>query len=284
MDTIVSVGANLYRGYDVTTVFESLSRLGVKYVDLDFIKPPATFTGSGYLAHVSEEDLPRTGEFRRKLSDHGLKAVTFSGHMYLNTPQETELFLKKMRFASEIGASVISTNQGPRAKADDFYRQMESIVAEAEKLNITVGLETAMPRDVVEKGTDAKGVTERIGSPHVGITYDTGNIFYSQRGEIDYLEDFAACLPYLSNLHFKDACLEDGELRYCAVGTGKVDFAGICRLMREKDINLPVTIEIPYFFRSRNWSKIETLEEKLPVEGVEEIIRTSMSFITEHLG
>lgn len=283
MKTIVSVGANLYRGYDVVTVCESLSRLGIFYVDLDCIKPPATFTGSGYLAHVNEEDLPRTAEFRRILSDHGLKAVTFSGHMYLTTPPETELFLKKMRFAAEIGASVISTNQGPREKADDFYRQMERIVAEAEKLNITVGLETAMPQDVVEKGTDGKEVMERIGSPRVAITYDTGNIFYSQRGEIDYLADFTACLPYLSNLHFKDACLENGELRYCAVGTGKVDFSGICRLLRDKGANLPITIEIPYFFRSRNWSRIETLEEKLPVEGVEEIVRTSLAFITEYM-
>ncbi|HSV31660.1 MAG TPA: sugar phosphate isomerase/epimerase [Atribacteraceae bacterium] len=284
MEWPVSVGANLYKGYDLVTVFQSLSRLGIRYVDLDFIKPPATFKGNAYLAHISEEDLGRSAEIRTMMTDHGLEAVTFSGHMYLVRAEEVSLFKKKMRFAREIGAKIISTNQGPRERADDFYRYMEEVVREAEILDLIVGLETAMPGDILETGQDAGKLMERIGSPQVRLTYDTGNIFYSQRGNINLPEDFHVALPYCSNLHFKDACLQDDRLHYCAVGQGLVSFDPICQMLREDHRHLPVTVEVPYFFESRNWSRFDTLDEIKPLAAVEEIVQTSLDFIRQRLG
>ena len=62
MDLVASVGANIYRGYDLETVFENLSKIGARYVDIDFIKTVTGFGKKSELTHLTEEDLERAEE------------------------------------------------------------------------------------------------------------------------------------------------------------------------------------------------------------------------------
>jgi len=279
----ISVGANLYRGYDLKTVCQSLSKLGVRYIDLDFIKPPSAFRGRGYGAHVTEEDLGKANQFRKVIEDYGLDIITFSGHMFLITREEVELFQKKMEFAKAIGAHYISTNEGPKSEEDRFYRNLEIIKNKAEELDIEVCLETEMPGDIIQNGEDAQVVFSRINSPYLGLTYDFGNVYYGHRGKIDLIEDFQKTLDFLKALHFKDVKVEEGILENCVIGQGVIDFKMICQILRETGKVLPITIEIPYFFQSKNWAPFDTLEKIKPLEEIEEMVRKSMIFIQDAL-
>jgi len=279
----VSVGANLYRGYDLQTICQSLSKLGVRYIDLDFIKPPSAFRGKGYGAHVTEKDLGKANQFRKVIEDYGLDTITFSGHMSLITQEEVELFQRKMEFAKAIGAQYISTNEGPKREEEHFYRNLEVIEKKAEELNIIVCLETEMPGDIIQNGEDAQTVFSRVKSPYLGLTYDFGNVYYGHRGQIDLVEDFKKTLGFLKTLHFKDVKVRGGILGNCAIGQGVIDFKRVCQVLKKTDKILPITIEIPYFFQSKNWAPFDTLEEIMPLEEIEEIARESMAFVKECL-
>ncbi|MGB4412990.1 MAG: sugar phosphate isomerase/epimerase family protein [Atribacterales bacterium] len=279
----ISVGANLYRGYDLKTVCQSLSKLGARYVDLDFIKPPSAFRGSGYGAHVTEEDLGKANQFRKVIEDYGLDTITFSGHMFLITREEVELFQRKMEFAKDIGAQYISTNEGPKSEEDRFYQNLEIIEKKAEELDIVVCLETEMPGDIIQNGEDARVVFSRINSPYLGLTYDFGNVYYGHRGQIDLIGDFQKTLDFLKTLHFKDVKVEEGILKNCTIGQGVINFKRVCQILKETEKVLPITIEIPYFFQSKNWAPFDTLEEIKPLEEIEEMVKESIAFIQSAL-
>ena len=98
----ISIGAVLYRGYDLKTTFESLSKLGIRYIDLDWIKPPSTgFRGEGYGVHINERNFGEVSEIYKMMKDYGLESISFSGHMFLVTKEDIELFLRKMEFAKK---------------------------------------------------------------------------------------------------------------------------------------------------------------------------------------
>jgi len=275
----VSVGAILYRGYDIPTLCQSLAKLGVKYVDLDFIEPPPAFRGRGYGAHVTESDLTRPQWFRKVLADYGLEAVTFSGHMFLISTSEVELFMRKMEFAKAIGARYIATNHGPKGEETRLLRNLETILERAKDLDIVVCLENSAPGTIIQSGQDARSIFERVPSPYLGFTYDFGNAYHSHRGQIDFIEDLQNVLPFLQVLHFKDVQLEEGVLQYCAIGQGIVDFRGIVSFLKSCGRTFPVTLEIPYFFRSTNWGPFETLEDTKPLPEIEGIVQVSLSFV-----
>lgn len=281
---IISAGANLYRGYNLETVFKSVSNLGFQYVDLDWIKPPpSSFKGKGYGAHITEEDFKRVKEIRNLMEDYGLETVTFSGHMFLITKEDVELFQKKMEFAKELGASYIATNQGPKTEAESFYRNLEIIEKRARELNITVCLETEMPGDMICNANDAQEVFARFSSLYLGLTYDFGNVFYSHKGSIDLINDFQKALPFIKTLHFKDAKFENDALTLCPIGEGVINFKTICGILKNSDRKIPITIETPYFFRSKNWAPFETANEIKPIEEIEKNLKTSLSFIEKNL-
>ena len=169
MDLVVSVGANIYRGYDLETVFENLSKMGVRYVDIDFIKTVTGFGKKSELTHLTEEDLGRAEEIKVLMDKYNLESVTFSGHVDLSLKEDVDLFLKKMEFAKALGVKYVSTNAGPLVREKEFFENIDVVERKARELDVIVCLETEMPGDIIQKGEDGVKVLQKINSPYVNL-------------------------------------------------------------------------------------------------------------------
>ena len=279
MDLVVSVGANIYRGYDLETVFENLSKMGVRYVDIDFIKTVTGFGKKSELTHLTEEDLGRAEEIKVLMDKYNLESVTFSGHVDLSLKEDVDLFLKKMEFAKALGVKYISTNAGPLVREKEFLENIDVVERKARELDVIVCLETEMPGDIIQKGEDGVKILQRINSPYVKMTYDFGNTYYASRGEVNLVEDFESSLDFIGNLHFKDAILENGTYRYCTIGEGIIEYRKIADVLKKHGRTFPITIEIPYYFESVNWSPFKMTDEKRDLGEINEMVKKSMEFI-----
>jgi len=284
----VSIGTVIYRGYNLETTFQSLSKLGIKYVDLDWIRPPSTgFKGEGYGVHINEENYTKACEIRRMMEDHGLESISFSGHMFLITEKDLDLFYRKMEFARNIGAQYIATVEGPKSEEQRFLNNLERIEKRAEELDIVVCLETGMPGDIIQNANDAQRILKKVNSPHLGLSYDFGNAYYANRGKVNFLDELSKALPLTKLLHFKDVKVEKGNgkliISNCAPGQGVIDFEAICQFLTQRNETLPITIEITYFCESKNWGPFEIKDYTKPLEEVEVMIKEAVGFLERNL-
>lgn len=274
----VSIGTILYRGYDLKTTLQSLKKCAVRYVDLDFLGHPTS--GETFFAHVSEKDLDNPKKIKKMLDDFGFESVTFSGHEDLSEENNLELFFKKMEFAKALGAKFIGAFSGSEFKKVEFFKNADLVAKKAEKIGITVSIETETKGDLLPTGVEAGEIIRTISSPFIKFCYDFGNIYFVNQGKIDLLTDFEKSVGYVNNVHFKDPNINgEGALTYGSIGSGIFDFKGIVNLLGRYDKSFPITIEIPYFHRSKNWKPFEVLNQVKPLEEIEEMIIQSLSFI-----
>lgn len=274
----IAVGTNLYRGCDLETTLKSLKRCNVEYVDLDFLGP-LPFQKEVVLAHVTKEDLEEPEKIKETLDESGLRSVTFSGHVDLSDEVNLKFFFKKMEFAKKIGAQFIGAFSGPSTKKKEFLRNVRLVEEKARKIGIVVSLETEMPGDLISRGLDGVEILKEINSPFVRLLYDFGNIYFVNQGNVDLISDLRESVNFLGNLHFKDVLFEGGVLRYCPIGQGIINYVAIVDFLNECSKSFPITIEIPYFLRSKGWKPFEVVEQAKPLEEIERMVRESLNYV-----
>ncbi len=86
---------------------------------------------------------------------------------------------------------------------------------------------------------------ESIGSPHLGITLDTGNPLATAEEPLDFARRVA---PHLKNVHLKDYSIflsEEGyRLVRCPLGLGVINFPALFALLSEVCPDVPSSIEL----------------------------------------
>ncbi|MDI9594622.1 MAG: sugar phosphate isomerase/epimerase [Atribacterota bacterium] len=281
MDWPIVVGLVSYQGYEVDQIFKNLHGIGAKYVEIDYIKTPLGVVHEYGLTHLNENDLQKSENFSQLLNHYHLQALTFSGHVKLSIEADVELFLKKMEFAKEIGAKYITTGEGPAEKKQEFFKYIQRVEKKARDLDLLVCLETEMSNTLITRGTEGIPIINEIASPYIKMTYDTGNIYYAQKGNIDMVEDLRSAIDYIETIHFKDPFIIDGTIQFGEIGKGKINFLELAKIIKEKGRIIPITIEIPYFFYSSQWGPFEVSKKILPIEDVNRLIKNSLSFIRD---
>jgi sugar phosphate isomerase/epimerase len=213
------------------------------------------------------------------LEARGLHAVTFSGHMDLSREENLDLYFKKMAFASALGVRVIGAFGGPVDRKSALLRNLERVQRRAEELDLIVGLETESPEDLVATGRRGAELVREFNSPRVRLCYDTGNVYYANQGRIDLEKDLEACRDLLSNLHLKDAYWEGSWYRYGAVGQGLFGYASLGRVLRGRGEEVPLTIEIPYYLKSREWKPFTVESETRALGKLEQMVCGSVAAV-----
>ncbi len=72
-----------------------------------------------------------------------------------------------------------------------------------------------------------------IHSPQLGAIYDPGNDIYDPEGECPYPQGWEAIAPYAAHIHIKDAVIGPAGPECVRIGSGLVDYAGICQALRD---------------------------------------------------
>lgn len=225
---------------------EKAAEIGYEFVEPMVHWGRELLSEAGYFHSVSMLDDP----FRIKnaCDNAGVKLSGLSTHTPLCKPEISCEYLKQaIRFAAEIGAPVVNTDEGPKSEwttADEDHVLMKYVLKEASKVaeprGIKIGLEMHQQYSKTPLGFEK--IISLVNSPSIGINFDTGNSYLAGEDPYQWLE---GCLDRLIHLHAKDIDIEQSDAERgkvtgtpvgCACGEGVIDWIKVidfCKMAKE---------------------------------------------------
>jgi sugar phosphate isomerase/epimerase len=227
---------------------QKAAELGYEFVEPMVHWGRELLSEAGYFHSVSMLDDPL--RVKRACEEHGVEPSGLSAHTPLCKPEIGVEYLKQaIRFAAEIGAPVVNTDEGPKPEwttEEEDHTLMRYTLSEAaraaEPRGIRIGLEPHQQYSKTPDGLDR--IYELVDSPSIGINFDTGNSYLAGEDPYAWLERVK---DRLVHLHAKDIAIEQSDAERgkvtgtpvgCACGDGVIDWEkviAICRTM-ERDI------------------------------------------------
>jgi sugar phosphate isomerase/epimerase len=240
--TEIAINTLAFHGYPLDTALEEIARLGT-CVEPVFIAKYDPTLREEYFSESNAQTL------RTRLEGLRLKATSMGSHMDLGQPDAVDIFLRRMEFAKAIGAGMILTNASQKPRETVFSRNVETLAAHAEKLDLVIALEN--PGDGQDQllGTGTEGVTllRKLGSDRVRLNYDFSNVFTYSRGNRRPEEELASVLPYVGHLHLKNVKPWEGGWAVCGLEEGVIDYVRLFQQFPALS-RLPMSIELPLRF------------------------------------
>jgi sugar phosphate isomerase/epimerase len=196
-----------------------------------------------YFHSVSMYDDPRG--VRDLCEKHNIKLSGLSSHTPLCKPEISVEYLKQaVRWASDAGAPVVNTDEGPKPKwttREQDFTLMTYTLTEASKVaeryEVAIGLEPHQQYSKSPDGLDE--IYNLVDSPAIGINYDTGNSYLA--GTADTYEWLERVAPRLVHLHAKDIDYKHSEAERgkvtgtpvgCACGDGVVNWKRVIEIVK----------------------------------------------------
>jgi sugar phosphate isomerase/epimerase len=273
--TLLSINTLIFQGHDVRSILREVAELGVTRIELAFIKAYAPDLGEAFFTEQQGR------RFRDLLEEFGLTGPAVSAHMDLGGDDALDAFRRRMVFAQALGARYIISNASSRSREKSFYRNMERLADCARLAGMTICLEN--PGDGNDHLIDSAGtgaaVVRKIGSEHVRLNYDIGNIFINTRGRRRPEADFVEAIPHAAHFHLKDIRADPAGYAYCAIGSGVIDYRAILRTLAALAPAVPVGIEIPLRLK-RGLDFVPWLDPAVPdLPEIRRTLTASLEFV-----
>jgi len=229
------------------------AQLGYAYVEPMVHWGRELLSEAGYFHSVSMLDDPL--RIKRACAKHRVKLSGLSTHTPITKPEIGVEYLKQaIRFATECGAPVVNTDEGPKqswtTQTEDFvlmrYTLMEAAKV-AEPRKILIGLECHQQYSKTPAGLDQ--IFRLVKSPAIGINFDTGNAYLSGRDPYRWLERVVGRLVHL---HAKDISIQHSQAERgkvtgtpvgCACGDGVIDWARVIKICRRAKRDIVCSVE-----------------------------------------
>ena len=227
--------------------------LGYEYVEPMVHWGRELLSEAGYFHSVSMLDDPF--RIKRACEKAGIKISGLSAHCPLCKPEISVEYLKQaVRFAAEIGAPVINTDEGPKpdwTTVEEDHVLMRYTLSEALKLaeprGIKIGIEPHQQYSKTPDGLDK--IYNLVKSPSIGINFDTGNSYLAGFDPIVWLERVA---DRLVHLHAKDISVQQSDEERgkvtgtpvgCACGDGVVDWKKVIEICKKCKDDIVFSVE-----------------------------------------
>ena len=146
-------------------------------------------------------------QIERELQKRDLQCTALSAHCDMTDEAQFARLLKKIEFAGQIGAQLVNTRCGPKARYAVFEEHVKRAAEAADRYGLRLGLESY--GDIVGPASECGGVFAELDLPHVQYTYDPGNTYRFCRGEIRLDEDLQNASVPVAYLHMKDGSIHD---------------------------------------------------------------------------
>ena len=242
---------NTYHTYGLEEALAGIAGAGYRFVELSAVP--------GWTEHVDLDTPP--ADVRRTLEDHGLEAVSLSGHSDLTTPEGLEHGIKAVRWAADYGLPIMNTAVGGHQSADEneaaFLGNVGKLADAAESAGVIVALE--IHGDIMASSDVTIPLMEKIGRDSVRVNYDTANVeYYSGDKAVD---DLPKIIPYLAHVHLKDTVGGKGVWNFGAIGSGSVDFARVLAILRDAGYDGPYSVELE--FQGEPWPPLAEVTEAM---------------------
>ena len=203
---------------------------------------------SSSLADLADEDL---AAFQDQLSGLDLFLDT-GGHNYAEdiSPLRDSMEVAHRASAKAVRTTVSNMVEGNRTERgadgmrtyiDALVEPLKRVMPLAEEYGIPIGIENH--QDLCS--WELLELSERVGSPQLGVTMDVGNAFAVGEHPHDFAE---RVLPILKHVHIKDYTVHPTpsgyRLKRCPIGHGVVDWPAIIALFDERAPHVQGCIEL----------------------------------------
>lgn len=201
---------------------------------------------------------------RRVFAGNDLDIAVLGCYFNLANPDPAQLekikskYYAHLRVAPLMGAAMVGTETGApnveykldanthsQEALDTFTRNLEDVVAEAERRGATVAIEPVW-NHIVYNADRAVQVLKRIGSRNLRIILDPVNLLCLENID-DRDSVIADAIDKLGErvamIHLKDFVVREGKLVSVAAGTGNMDYTRILRFMKEQKPFIQATLE-----------------------------------------
>ena len=230
------------------------AEIGYKYCEPMVHWGRELMSEAGYFHSVSMLEDPL--EIRALLAKHKIKPSGISAHCPLAQPEISVEYLKQaIRFAAELGAPVVNTDEGVVPEWMDeetafniMEYTMRKVVPVAERHGIRIGIE---PHQIFSRYTKKLlRIADLVESPNVGFNVDTGNAYLG--GVSDPYQMLEATADRMVHIHAKDISIshsteERGKVTGtpvgCACGEGVIDWPRVVRILKKAKFNGVLSVE-----------------------------------------
>ncbi|MBA2114117.1 sugar phosphate isomerase/epimerase family protein [Bremerella alba] len=243
----VSIGLNAEYSRSSDKPFEwaveHAAKMGYKFFEPMVHFGRELMSEAGYFHTVSLFDDPY--RIKNACDEAGLTISGLQSHGPLGRPEVHGEYIKlAIRTAAEIGAPVVNTDEGIKAKwtteEEDFvlikYTLQEAAFV-AERRNIKIGLEQHAQYSQHPEGLER--IYNLVDSDAIGINFDTGNAYLCGHDVYGWLD---SVVERLVHLHAKDISVEHSDSERgkvtgtpvgCACGEGILDWERIIKTVRD---------------------------------------------------
>lgn len=181
-------------------------------------------------------------EAKTLLADHGLRAATITAPCPLGDAGLFGLFENYCAKAAALGCSgVFSSIQAGPVPLPEAYARLRKLGDIAAGHGVKIGMETHP--DLCENGAKGAATMAAIRHPHVGINYDTANVYYYNHN-INTVEEVRKEARYVVSVHLKDTMGLFEDFNFPDFGKGVVDFAGVFKVLNGIGFTGPFTMEL----------------------------------------
>lgn len=232
---------------------QKAAELGYEYVEPMVHWGRELLSEAGYFHSVSMLDDP--WRIRSACEKAGIKISALSAHSPLIKPEiGTEYLKQAVRFAAEVGAPVVNTDEGPKpdwTTVDEDHTLMRYTLKEvsrvAERRGVVIGIEPHQQYSRTADGLDR--IFNLVDSPAIGINFDTGNSYLAGEDPIVWLR---RVLSRLVHLHAKDISVQQSDAERgkvtgtpvgCACGDGVIDWKAVIALCKSTPRDIVFSVE-----------------------------------------
>ncbi|MFO0926639.1 MAG: sugar phosphate isomerase/epimerase family protein [Gemmataceae bacterium] len=229
------------------------AELGYRFVEPMVHWGRELLSEAGYFHSCSMLDDPLL--VREVCARHKVGLSGLSAHCPLMKPEVSVDYLTQaIRYAAEIGAPVVNTDEGPKPdftdEDTDFVLMRYTLTRAAraaERRGIRIGLEPHQIYSRSPAGLDR--IHALVKSPAVGINFDTGNAYLAGQDPYTWLERVR---DRVVHIHAKDISVRQSEAERghvtgtpvgCACGEGVIDWARVVDILRPVDRAICLSVE-----------------------------------------
>jgi L-ribulose-5-phosphate 3-epimerase len=234
--TALAGHTNSYHPYTAEEAYAGLAEAGYRAVELSAVP--------GWTEHVDVHGDPE--DVREQLGDHGLVALSISGHSDLTTLDGLAHGLAVVAWAQRYGLPVVNTAIGGHAHVEEsesaFLSNVSTLADAAQAAGLVIALE--IHGDLMATGALSAALLDRIGHPALRVNYDTANV--EHYGGVRAEDDLPAIADRVANVHLKDMRGGKGDWDFPAVGEGHVDFGRVLEILRGAGFDGPYSVEIEF--------------------------------------
>ena len=213
---------------------EGIARSGVKYVGL--------MRQQGQLPLTADSTPQQIDELSQSIGRNGLRCLACLHPVEVDLPLGKAIARLKRAIANIAaleGQVLLTTGCGDPAKYDRYFEVVSSCTDYAAQKGVMIALKPH--GGLSATGKECREAVERVASDNFRIWYDPGNVLWYTGGFPH--EDVGTAAEYVVGMCVKDCRTGDNGTVMVTPGEGKVDFAGLFRVLNEAGFCGPCLVE-----------------------------------------